>query len=78
MPLLEQVIYKWNNTRRTLSRIFPDTYRLLSEDGRGVTRNDIQRDITRLFRSNAEAWMVALARFRCADRSLALVAICGA
>ncbi len=55
--VLEQLIYKWNNTRRTLTRILPDTYRLLSEDGRGVTRDDIQRDITRLFRSNAEAWM---------------------
>jgi len=54
--VLEQVIYKWNNTRRTLARILSDTYRLLSEDGRGVTRGDIQRDITRLFRSNAEAW----------------------
>jgi hypothetical protein len=54
--VLEQVIYKWNNTRRTLTRILPDTYRLLSEDGRGVTRDDIQRDVTRLFRSNAEAW----------------------
>src|SRR6266513_1419021 len=54
--VLEQVIYKWNNTRRTLARILADTYRLLSEDGRGVTRGDIQRDVTRLFRSNAEAW----------------------
>ena len=54
--VLEQVIYKWNNTRRTLTRILPDTYRLLSQDGRAVTRDDIQRDITRLFRSNAEAW----------------------
>jgi hypothetical protein len=50
------VIYKWNNTRRTMSRILSETYRLLSEDGRGVTRGDIQRDVTRLFRSNAEAW----------------------
>jgi hypothetical protein len=54
--VLEQVIYKWNNTRRTLARILSDTYRLLSEDGRGVTRGDIQRDVIRLFRSNAEAW----------------------
>lgn len=55
--VLEQVIYKWNNTRRTLARILSDSYRLLSEDGRGVTRSDIQRDVTRLFRSNAEACM---------------------
>jgi hypothetical protein len=54
--VLEQVIYKWNNTRRTMARILPETYRLLSEDGRGVTRDDIQRDITRLFHSNAEDW----------------------
>jgi len=54
--VLEQVIYKWNNTRRTLARVLSDTYRLLSEDGRSVTRGDIQRDVTRLFRSNAEAW----------------------
>jgi hypothetical protein len=55
--VLEQVIYKWNNTRRTLTRILAETYRLLQEDGRGVTRDDIQRDVTRLFRSNAESWM---------------------
>jgi hypothetical protein len=55
--VLEQVIYKWNNTRRTLAPILSESYRLLMEDGRGVTRSGIQRDITRLFRSNAEAWM---------------------
>jgi hypothetical protein len=54
--VLEQVIYKWNNTRRTMARILSDSYRLLSEDGRAVTRSDIQRDVTRLFWSNAESW----------------------
>lgn len=54
--VLEQVIYKWNNTRRTLSRILSESYRLLSEDGRPVARSDIQRDVSRLFRSNAEQW----------------------
>jgi hypothetical protein len=55
--VLEQVIYKWDNTRRTLAPILSNAYRLLAEDGRGVTRTDIQRDVTRLFRSNAESWM---------------------
>lgn len=55
--VLEQVIYKWGNTRRILAPILAQNYRLLSEDGRGVTRNDIQRDITRLLRSNAETWL---------------------
>lgn len=54
--VLEQVIYKWNNTRRTMARILSDSYRLLSQDGRGIIRSDIQHDVTRLFRSNAEAW----------------------
>ncbi|MGC1485139.1 MAG: hypothetical protein WA789_15200 [Candidatus Acidiferrum sp.] len=55
--VLEQVIYKWHNTRRSMSRILSESYRLLSEDGRGVSRRDIQCDVIRLFRSNAEAWM---------------------
>jgi hypothetical protein len=55
--VLEQVIYKWKNTRRTMAPILSESYRLMVEDGRGVTRNGIQRDITRLFRSNSEAWM---------------------
>jgi hypothetical protein len=52
--VLEQVIYKWRNTRRTLTPILANTYRLLVEDGRPVTENDIQDGITRLFRSNFE------------------------
>jgi len=55
--VLEQVIYKWRNTRRTLAPILANTYRLLAEDGRPVTRADIQHDITRLFRSNFEQFV---------------------
>src|SRR6202140_3021676 len=55
--VLEQVVYKWRNTRRTLAPILANTYRLLAEDGRAITRDDIQRDVTRLFRSNAETWL---------------------
>ena len=54
--VLEQVIYKWQNTRTLLGRILTNTYRLLSNDGRGIRRQDIQRDVTRLFRSNFESW----------------------
>jgi hypothetical protein len=52
--ILEQVIYKWRNTRRTLAPILANAYRLLAEDGRPVRRSDIRSDITRLFRSNFE------------------------
>ncbi|HZU24451.1 MAG TPA: glucuronate isomerase [Bryobacteraceae bacterium] len=54
--ILEQVIYKWRNTRRTLAPILANTYRLLAEDGRPVTKGDIRRDVERLFRGNFESW----------------------
>jgi hypothetical protein len=54
--VLEQMIYKWQTTRIMLARILTKTYRLLSNDGRGIRRQDIQRDVTRLFRSNFETW----------------------
>jgi hypothetical protein len=55
--VLEQVIYKWRNTRRTMAPIFANTYRLLAEDGRPVTRADIKQDIHRMFRTNFERWI---------------------
>ena len=54
--VLEQVIYKWRNTRRTLGPILANSYQLLTEDGRGVTRGEIRRDITKLFRGNFESF----------------------
>ncbi len=35
--ILEQVIYKWRNTRRTLAPILTNTYTLLVDDGRSIT-----------------------------------------
>jgi hypothetical protein len=54
--VLEQMIYKWRNTRLVLGRILADAYRLMTKDGRGITRNEIQRDVNRLFRTNFEKW----------------------
>src|SRR5579884_523736 len=55
--VLEQVIYKWRNTRRTMGPLLAKTYQVLAEDGWPVTRGDIQQDITRLFRTNFERWI---------------------
>jgi len=52
--VLEQVIYKWRNTRATLAPILAHTYRRILHDGRNITRQDIQRDVDRLFCSNFE------------------------
>jgi hypothetical protein len=54
--ILEQVIYKWRNTRVTLAPILAATYRAVARDGRAVTRQDIQRDVQRLFCSNFTNW----------------------
>ena len=60
--VLEQLIYKWKNTRRTLAPILANTYELLAHDGRPVTRLEIREDIERLFRTNFETWVGGRAR----------------
>ncbi|HLH40440.1 MAG TPA: hypothetical protein VKX39_14920 [Bryobacteraceae bacterium] len=55
--VLEQVVYKWRNTRRTLAPILTNSYSLLAEDGRAVTRADIEQDVRRMFRTNFERWI---------------------
>ena len=59
--VLEQVIYKWRNTRRAMVPVLADAYARLTEDGRPVSRDDIERDVTRLFRGNFERWTSASA-----------------
>ncbi|PYU14009.1 MAG: glucuronate isomerase [Acidobacteria bacterium] len=54
--VLEQVIYKWHNTRRTLAPILANAYQLLLADGAEITRQKIQRDVNRLFRTNFQKW----------------------
>jgi hypothetical protein len=54
--VLEQIVYKWPNTRAIMARILNDAYQLLIRDGGVVTREVIERDVNRLFRSNFENW----------------------
>jgi hypothetical protein len=55
--ILEQVIYKWRNTRRTMAPILANMFQLMADDGRPVYASDVQREITRLFRGNFERWI---------------------
>lgn len=55
--VLEQLIYKWRNTRRTLAPILAGSYRLACEDGRSITRQEIQRDVEKLLQSNFGQWI---------------------
>jgi hypothetical protein len=52
--VLEQLIYKWRNTCRTMAPILANSYKLLAADGRTITRAEIQRDVHCLFRGNFE------------------------
>lgn len=54
--VVEQLIYTWRNTRRTLAPLLIEKYRLLIEDGGPVTSADIERDVRRLFRTNFASW----------------------
>ncbi len=55
--VLEQVIYKWRSSRRTIARVLADSYKLLLADGRPVTREEIQQDVNRLFRVNFQRFL---------------------
>ena len=54
--VLEQVIYKWRNTRRTLAPLLAERFALLAQDGRPSTRDDITAVAARLFKTNFENW----------------------
>jgi len=49
-------------TPSELAPVLANTYRLLIEDGRPVTRDGIRRDIGKLFRSNFENFAGSAAR----------------
>jgi hypothetical protein len=55
--VLEQVIYKWRNTRSLLSRVLAEFYQLLADDGRSITAEEIRRDVARLFRRNFQQFV---------------------
>lgn len=55
--VLEQVIYKWKNTRRTMTPILTNSYQLLAEDGWAVTKSQIKQGIESLFRTNFERFV---------------------
>jgi len=52
--VLEHLISKWRETRRVLAPILAHSYTRVVEEGRPISRNEIHRDVTRLFRSNFE------------------------
>jgi hypothetical protein len=52
--VLEQLIYKWKHARRQIADALYDSYEQLLQNGRAVTREEISRDVNRLFLENAD------------------------
>jgi len=57
--VLEHLLYKWRDTRTILTPILANAYKRVAANGRPITRDDIVRDVTRLFRTNFEQWTPA-------------------
>jgi len=50
--ILDQIIYKWKHSRRTIAASLTDSYAALARDGWQVTTAQIARDVKRLFQDN--------------------------
>jgi len=47
--VLDQIIYKWQHSRRIIGRVLADKYCDLVDTGWAVTQEEIQRDVNGLF-----------------------------
>ena len=55
--ILEQLIYKWQHSRDIIAESLCESYERLLQSGRAVTRQEIERDVTRMLRGNFLEWV---------------------
>jgi hypothetical protein len=55
--VLEQLIYKWKHARRQIAAALSESYEQLLNSGRTVTREEISRDVNRMFSGNFHDWI---------------------
>jgi len=55
--ILEQLIYKWQHSRDVIAESLCESYERLLQSGRAVTREEIERDVTRMLRGNFLEWV---------------------
>ena len=53
--ILEQLIYKWQHSRHIIAESLYESYEQLLRSGRAVTREEIERDVERMFSGNFRA-----------------------
>jgi hypothetical protein len=56
--ILEQVIYKWNHTRRALVDCLDSAYKDMVLDGRHPTEVEIQKDVDAMLHGNFTKWLI--------------------
>ena len=55
--VLEQLLYKWEHSRRVIAECLYEAYEPLLSAGRVVARAEIERDVNRLFSRNFRKWV---------------------
>lgn len=55
--ILDQLIYKWNHSRRIIADALFEQYASLWRDGRKITKDEIKRDAEKLFSGNFRRWV---------------------
>jgi hypothetical protein len=55
--VLEQLIYKWRHSRQIIAASLYEAYQQVLNAGRTVLREEIERDVERLFSGNFRAWV---------------------
>jgi hypothetical protein len=55
--ILDQLIYKWGHSRRTIVAALAKSYSRLVADGYPLTRPQIDRDVERMFSGNFRRWV---------------------
>jgi hypothetical protein len=55
--VLDQLIYKWEHSRRTIAKVFADKYEDLIDAGWPLTRAEIARDARRLLHDNVKEFL---------------------
>ena len=58
--VLEQLIYKWKHARLQIGDALCSSYEQLLQNGRAVTREEIARDVRRMFEGNFNEWVSAV------------------
>jgi hypothetical protein len=55
--VLDQLIYKWDHSRRSIADALFESYNELRRDGRRTTKTEIERDVAKLFSGNFRDWV---------------------